>query len=384
MSKIQNNKENHDQLLEEYISRLEQKYVSQAHQLKTITDNIASSLFLVDKSGRPHYMNPSATYVTGYKLDEIKKRKLYRVLHKSHVNNNVSDGPCDVLTSLKNLQPIKDYEDIFVRKDGSSFPVSVSLAPLEESGKSWGAVVEFQDITRRKELERQKDEFLGVASHELKTPVTSIKAYAQVLQFRFTKKQDLESAELIGKMDQQLDKLSNLISDLLDVTKIQGGRLLFHEAAFDFNDLVDEIVDEIQRTSDSHKIIKNLGKSVIVYADRDRTGQVLTNFLTNAIKYSPLSKRIIVSTNKKKNMIQICVKDYGVGISQEKKDHVFERFYRISGPAENTFPGLGLGLYISSEIVKRQRGKIWVDSQIGKGSNFCFSLPIYTKIKKRK
>lgn len=368
--------------IEEYASKLEQKFVTQSHQLQTITDNAASCLFLLDAIGRPTFMNPAAEKITGYKLEEVQDKVLHSIMHHKKVDgtpNPIED--CPINNAVRDLGHVKDYEDYFIKKDGSFFPVSYSVASLESKGKPQGAVLEFQDITKRKELERQKDDFIGVASHELKTPVTSIKAYTQVLKLRFKKNNDARSVELVDKMDFQLDKLTNLIGDLLDATKLEGDRLQFREAYFDFNKLVNEIIEEVQITSEKHKIRKHLSSSKTVFADRERIGQVITNLLTNAIKYSPHSKEVIVSTSYKNGEVKLCVQDFGVGIPQSKQDKVFERFYRISGPKEDTYPGIGLGLYISSEIIKRENGRIWVESIKGKGSTFCFCLPHKAKRK---
>lgn len=125
--------------------------------------------------------------------------------------------------------------------------------------------------------------------------------------------------------------------------------------------------------------MKKLGRTKSIYADKERIGQVLINLITNAIKYSPHSNKIIVTTTSDKEKITLCVEDFGVGIPKEKQGKVFEQFFRVSGPTQNTFPGLGLGLYISSEIIKREGGRIWVESAEGKGSTFCFSLPLKKK-----
>lgn len=240
------------------------------------------------------------------------------------------------------------------------------------------------DISDQKEIQRQKDNFLGVASHELKTPVTSIKAYAQVMEMMFRRAGDLKNAELLAKMDSQINKLSNLIADLLDVTKINTGRLQFNEVPFNFNQMVEEVTEEVQRTSDKHLIRKELNFKQQFMGDQDRICQVVSNLLTNAIKYSPDADQVIISTKDCGNEVQVCVQDFGIGISQQKKDKVFEQFYRVSGTREHTIPGLGLGLYISSEIVKYLNGRIWVNSVEGKGSTFCFALPIKKNSKKNK
>lgn len=266
-------------------------------------------------------------------------------------------------------------------KTGKVFPVSWGGIVLRDTtGQIVGYGTVTRDISKQKQLERQKDDFIGVATHELKTPVTSIKAYAQLLKREFEKVKDTRSADFLGRMDLQLDKLTNLISDLLDVTKIEAGKLQFSQALFDFNRLVHEVVQEMQPTTDKHEIVMKLSEPQKVYGDRDRIGQVIINFLTNAIKYSPAADKIIVRTKLKHDMVVLSVQDFGVGISSADQKKVFQRFYRAEGAELESFPGLGLGLYICADIIKRQGGKIWLKSKKGQGSTFYFSLPI-SKIK---
>lgn len=282
-----------------------------------------------------------------------------------------------IISRVRHGEHTKHYETHRVRKDGTLINVSLTISPIRDNdGTAIGVSKIARDITERKLLEKHKDDFLGVASHELKTPVTSIKAYTQILHKRFQKAQDYKSAELVAKMDAQLNKMNSLIADLLDITKIESGRLQFTEAYFDFNELVTEIVEEVQRTTDRHTLVTQLTKTHRMYGDRERIGQVLVNLLTNAIKYSPHNEKLIISSEYNKGCITLCVEDFGVGIPEEKQSKIFDRFYRISGPREDTYPGLGLGLYISSEIIKRLGGRIWVESQEGQGSTFCFSLPV--------
>jgi PAS domain S-box-containing protein len=231
------------------------------------------------------------------------------------------------------------------------------------------------DITEQKELERQKDNFLSVASHELNTPVTSIKAYAQVLETMLKRSGDEKNAALMAKMDKQINRLTSLIGDLLDVTKINSGRLEFQNVSFDFNEMVCDSIADLQLSAEKHEIQSKLGEVGMIVGDRERICQVVVNLLTNAIKYSPDANRIIVYTENHVDEVQLCVQDFGIGLNRDKKDRVFEQFYRVSGTKEHTFPGLGLGLYISSEIVKQLGGRIWVNSVEGKGSTFCFAIP---------
>ena len=284
-------------------------------------------------------------------------------------------------TLLEKILPksntLTDYEVVHDFKDIGEKTMLLNARTLQQGpNKTSLILLGIEDITERKQLELQKDEFISIASHELKTPITSVKAYTQILGQRFRKAEDTKSAELVEKMDSQLDKLTALIGDLLDITMIEAGRIQFHESYFDFNELVEETVEELQRTTEKHRIVTELQPSRTVYGDRDRLGQVLTNFMTNAIKYSPYADKIIVSTVVDKDNVTLSVQDFGMGLSQKDQARVFERFYRVGGSNQNTYPGLGLGLYIASEIIKRHKGRVWVTSKKTKGSTFCFSIPM--------
>lgn len=232
----------------------------------------------------------------------------------------------------------------------------------------------FTDIDDFKQLQTQKDNFLGIASHELKTPLTSLKIYTQFIEKNLIRQNDLKNAKVAKKMDDQIDLLTGLISDLLDVTKIQNGKIQLNESEFDFDKLTEEMVTEQQMTS-RHKIVLHPSAIGNVYSDRHRISQVMSNLISNAIKYSPDADQVIVSTELKDNKVIFSVKDFGIGIPSDKQKKVFEQYYRVSGSKEHTFPGLGLGLYISSEIIKRSGGRIYVSSTEEKGSDFCFEIP---------
>jgi two-component system, chemotaxis family, CheB/CheR fusion protein len=233
-----------------------------------------------------------------------------------------------------------------------------------------------QASNEKQQLLSQREEFMAMASHELKTPVTSLKGFTQVLLSRFSKAGDERSAAFLAKMDAQLDKLVHLISELLDVTRIEAGQLAWHTQAFDLMALVREIVEEVGYTAERHQIRIEGALSAPVSGDRERLGQVLTNLLTNAIKYSPQATAILVSVGANRESATISVQDFGIGIAKEKLTHVFERFYRVRDGEHETFPGLGLGLFISAEIVKRHGGRVWVESQSGVSSTFSFTVPL--------
>ena len=226
------------------------------------------------------------------------------------------------------------------------------------------------------ELMHRKDDFLSIASHELKTPVTSLKAYAQLLQMDAQGSNDTRKEVMFAKMDAQVDKLTALINDLLDTSKMQNGKLIYNKISFRLNDLVKEIITEMQTAITSHIIILEEDAQLEVCADRDRVGQVVNNLLSNAIKYCPDCKKLVVAIEKGEQMAVCSVQDFGNGINKEQQHKIFERFYRVTGKNFNTYPGLGLGLYIAKEIVDRHNGRIWFESEISKGTTFYFSLPL--------
>jgi len=184
---------------------------------------------------------------------------------------------------------------------------------------------------------------------------------------------------MLKKMEKQLNKLTRLIGDLLDVSRANAGELIYDFEIVDFNELVRETINVIQLTT-KYKLEVNLTSSVKVEADKNRLGQVIINLVSNAIKYSPAADRVIIRSTIIDHKVKLCVQDFGIGIPLSEQGKLFNRFTRIG---ENTYPGLGLGLYISKEIVKRHSGTINVKSAEGKGSVFCFSIPLVQNKSKR-
>lgn len=233
-----------------------------------------------------------------------------------------------------------------------------------------------EDISERKKLELRKDDFIALASHELKTPVTSIKMFAQIMGQRFKKIGDGQSVTLLASMDKQLDKLTGLINGLLDMSRVQEGKLVYKKEAFTIDKLIREYVGNIRRITETHKLLFNGQSKMRVEADRDRIGQVLTNLINNAIKYSSKGSKVIISSKRVNDEVVVNIQDFGIGISRKDQRKVFDRFFQASNTTDQTFPGLGLGLYISNEIIRRHNGRLSVDSEQGKGSDFSFTLPI--------
>ncbi len=339
-------------------------------RLRRIVDANIIGVFFADADGVITNANKAFLEMVKLTKRDLRKREITIANITPH---EYHDQYREELRELHKKGFHTPYEKEYLRKDGSRVPVLIGKTFTEgKKGQIIGLVI---NLTERKKLERQKDDFISIASHELKTPVTSLKAYVQVLTRRFQKQGNIETAEQLKKMDLQLTKLTNLIKDLLDVTKIESGRLSMKFEQFDINSLTKETIEEMQRTTDKHRISVEGNARRKVFGDRERIGQVLMNLLSNAIKYSPDAKKIDVSVIQTDEETKVCVRDYGVGIPKELQKHIFERFFRVSGNREDTFPGLGLGLYVSADIIKRHKGKIWVESEKDQGALFCFTIP---------
>jgi signal transduction histidine kinase len=209
--------------------------------------------------------------------------------------------------------------------------------------------------------------------HELKTPVTGLKGFTNVLQRRLARQGDEQALHYLSRMDAQLDKLTKIISDLLDISRPQSGRLTFQEETFDLDGLVHETVENVQAATTTHQILIEGRTGARVLGDRDRLEQVWINLLTNALKYSPSAQRVVVRLSREPAQATARIQDFGIDAAHHQK--IFEQFYQITDPEEKTYPGLGIGLFISNESVRRHNGRLEVQSQKEEGSTFSIVLP---------
>jgi signal transduction histidine kinase len=277
---------------------------------------------------------------------------------------------------------VKDSKaEITLPNGNGPLPVMLSLSRLEiDGGLSLSIII--TDLSFQKEAQQQKktleqkDEFISIASHELKTPVTSIKGYLQLLRHHLKEEGNEKAAEMVNKADAQVSKLSALIAELLDVKKIETGELRYQEEVFDLCALVKEMMQELMSFSGTHTLRYKIVGDCMVYGDRNKISQVISNLIENATKYSPAKSEVIIEVTAADGKAYCSVTDFGMGIPKDQQSKIFERFYRVGGNTENTYSGMGLGLYISAEIVRRHQGKLTVESDYGKGSTFRFELPL--------
>jgi two-component system sensor histidine kinase VicK len=246
----------------------------------------------------------------------------------------------------------------------------------EKTGKQQLFSGTILDITEHKMEDIRKNGFIAIVSHELKTPLTSLTAYVQLLSAKIKQEEDPFMAVALDKAKVQVKKMTTLINSFLNISQLESGRIHLEKTSFDLEELIRERVEEISLTTKSHTLHFAPCKAMVIDADREKIGQVINNLLSNAVKYSPKAKYINIACNNFNNVAQIRVQDEGVGIMPKDTARIFERFYRVENHGMKTISGFGIGLYLSAEIIKQHKGNIGVESDPGKGSTFYFSLPL--------
>ncbi|MEO9003647.1 MAG: PAS domain S-box protein, partial [Ginsengibacter sp.] len=341
-------------------------------RFRVLANSMPQFVWSANNKGNTNYFNEAFFNYSGFTTEQIKNGGWLEVVHPDEREENMKKWVECVKTGGDFI-----FEQRFRRHDGIyRWQLSRAVPLRNEHGNIQQWIGTSTDIQEIKELEEQKDFFISVASHELKTPVTSIKGYVQILQSMYENSEDTFLVKSLTRVNRQIEKLTSLISDLLDVSKIKTGSLTFNKEYFKMNSLIKELVEEMQMIHPDHTIIFENDAELSVYADKERIGQVLINLITNAIKYSPQRGSILIKSKTDGNNLMVSVKDEGIGIDKDYQQKIFERFYRVEGKSEKTFPGFGIGLFIASEIINRHGGNIGVTSNRGKGSRFYFSLPL--------
>jgi PAS domain S-box-containing protein len=314
--------------------------------------------------------NDTFLHMTGYTRDDLRARRLnWRHMTPPEYLARTQQAHQE-LASQQSMTP---YEKEYLCKDGSRLPVLVGAVALQHSPRQTIAFV--LDNSARKELEQRKDDFINMASHELRNPLTALKLQTALLHKHLAKQGIQAFAPAFSNMETQLNKIIRLVEELLDVSKIQTGSLEYRQERVDLDALLRECIDTMQQTHPSHRILMRGAVQTNLIGDRDRLGQVFTNLLSNAIKYSPDAQIVEMDLSSSEEAVTIRVHDHGLGIPREQREKIFERFYRAADPKQKAIPGLGIGLYIVEEVIKHHGGTIMVDSEVGRGSTFTVTLP---------
>jgi hypothetical protein len=243
----------------------------------------------------------------------------------------------------------------------------------DEAVRFIGSVLE---ITDQKQNEQRKNDFIGMVSHELKTPLTSLKAYIQMLLRSALKQQDNSSVTALKQAEKQVKKMTSMINGFLNLSRLESGKLLLELQEIDLNLLIQEVVTDIKLTAGTHKFVFIPSEPLKIKVDVDKITHVISNLLSNSVKYSQEGSVIEVKAQLNKEFALVTVRDEGIGVNSNDLDKLFDRYYRVEGSNTKFISGFGIGLYLSAEIIHLHHGRIWVESEVDKGSTFYFSLPL--------
>ncbi len=333
-------------------------------------NEITELVWTADPEGKSFFFNRAWKTFTGRSYQELKDKNWTDVVHPED-----QEDTCHKWLYAIHSGKMLTIEHRLRGKDGTYCWYLTRIVPqFNVGGKLLMWVGNSTNIHENKMVEEQKDEFISIASHELKTPLTSLKVYLQLLGHVVPVNEN-KPHELIHKAASSTERLDKLITDLLNVSRINLGRLTMSKELIDFSNVLEECIDYVAHAFPSHRIVVLESVRVSCLADKSRIEQVIINLLINAIKYSPEAAEVHVRTSVVQNNLICTVKDFGIGIEADKLTNLFERFYRVEKDARN-FQGLGLGLFIASNIIKKHDGSIWVESEPGIGSAFHFLIPL--------
>ena len=358
--------------LEDIVRERTKELLLSREHFKMLSNNISQITWTNLPSGEFTFYNQRWYQYTGLSFEESKDSGWNEIVH-----------PEDKLDTLNRYRKAMETGSTFevenrIKRADGTYRWHLNRAnPLKnENGEILFWVGTATDIEDQKKAMEKKDEFIGIASHELKTPLTSLKGYLQLIGSYKKEVLPVTVRQFIGKADEAIGKLQNLVNDLLDVSKIQKGKLQFSKSTLNISHVINSCIESSNHIYPTYNIRGNTEDGLFVIGNFERLEQVLMNFINNAVKYSPVNKDIVINAEINGNNVQVSVTDNGIGLTEHQMELIFERFYRVDDKNYSA-SGLGMGLYISSEIIKAHNGTIGVQSQFNEGSTFYFRLPLY-------
>jgi PAS domain S-box-containing protein len=358
------------------IKLIQQRYKVSEETFRGVIEKNAEGFLMTDEQGVIKFECLSVIGILGYDKGELLDKNLQELIHPDEIRSFnirflkvlVKDGH-----SMPFLQRLKT-------KQGEWKWIEGCVNNMLKDASVNRIVFNYRNVTDRVNQTKQQEDFVHMAAHELKTPITALRGYLQLMEANHRKEQRHTDNGMLDRMNKQTDRILNLIDEMLNVTRIRAGELQYHFNIFDLNECIRDVVHSMQTTTQTH-LIKLITTAIpLINGDKDRISQVLTNMISNAIKYSPNDPEITVTVFIENDFIVIRVKDQGIGIPKEQQKKIFERFYRADSLPKNTYQGLGLGLYIAMDIVKKHGGKMGVNSEAGNGAEFWFTLPVNTSL----
>lgn len=346
--------------------------LEEKEELESIIESVYAGLVMINKSGKVMQMNASARSMLGINDPEVVGKAYQDIVNYEPV--------LDILkTSLDESTEVAEEVSISLREDEEKIYQVQSALVRGDDQQPIGVVAIFNDITEIRSIDRMKTAFVSTVSHELRTPLTSIKGFiSTLLQDEDGTFYDFDmKREFYTIIDTECDRLTRLISDLLNVSRIEAGRALdLNPKPVTLTTLIEKVVSVQKSYTNKHELVIDIQSELpTIVADEDKVDQILTNLTNNAIKYSPEGGKVTISATRYGERVRMCVSDQGMGIPKEHLPKVFDRFHRVDNRDTRRVGGTGIGLYLVKHLVEAHGGKIWVDSEVGKGSKFIFELP---------
>lgn len=341
-------------------------------RLIAIIDSSNDAIISMNLEGIIISWNTAAEEIFGFHQDEALGLPAHFFLPTEKQHQAI-----DLLQKVAKGEKVKQFETRLNTKDNGTIDVSVTLSPIKDStGKLIGFSKIVRDITEKKEEEQRKNSFIAMVSHELKTPITAVAAYLQMLLQKAKKEQDVFYISMISRADVKMKKMTAMVQDFLNLTRLEESRLQITKQKLELLPLINEVVEDGQFLTTRHTLNVIGCEDINVFADREKLGHVLINLLSNAIKYSPEGDYIFIKCELLNGKVRVSVTDQGVGIKKNDQKRIFERFYRVKNEQINTASGFGIGLYLVSEILLQHNSQIQINSKEGVGSTFFFDLDI--------
>lgn len=358
-------------------AQMYREVLEEKQELESIIESVYAGLLMVNNNSRIMQMNASARAMLGIRDDEVVGKPYTEVIKHEKVSELLR-------RSMEESADLAEEISIRLERDSEEPEDKIYQAQTAivkgDDGQPMGVVAIFNDITEIRSIERMKTAFVSTVSHELRTPLTSIKGFiSTLLQDEDGTFFDFQTVrEFYHIIDQECDRLTRLISDLLNVSRIEAGRALeLNPKPIDLPKLIEKVVTVQKSYTDKHELVIDIKNNIpIIVGDEDKVDQILTNLTNNAIKYSPKGGTITISAQAEGDLVRVSVADQGMGIPKEHLSKVFDRFHRVDNRDTRTVGGTGIGLYLVKHLVEAHGGKIWVESEVGKGSTFTFELPL--------
>ena len=367
----------------------------QAEKAKSslILNAIEDGVLVVDNKGIIRLCNPAAATLTGWSLEDATGIDAHAVLKFTDEKGAPLASDQDPLSQgLKTGGHIQSSNIMLAPKNGTNQFISMSVSPIKDKdGQLTGVVAVFRDISKEKTEEQRRADFISTASHEMRTPVAAIEGYLALAMNDKVTSIDAKARSYLEKAHSSTQHLGKLFQDLLTSAKAEDGRLVSHPVVVEMSEYLEQLVDSLRFSADSKGLemkfsigVSNQASSgsaghvikplYYVHVDADRMREVITNLFDNAVKYTQ-SGRITIGLTGNNDVVQLFIKDTGPGIPTEDLGHLFQKFYRVDNSSTRTIGGTGLGLFISRKIVELYKGRIWAESEVGKGSTFYINLP---------